>query len=123
MYRDILGFKVFSLDASTTESYSYPVFRFPKTARLRMAMLSTETGVRVLALTEPKGVALPPVPDPRRDALVIEVRGIEQLAARLKAEGLTVLPPTTSKTPEGKTFIEQGFDDYDGHLIVLYEMR
>ena len=25
--------------------------------------------------------------------------------------------------PEGMTFIEQAFEEYDGHLIVLYEMR
>jgi len=30
--------------------------------------------------------------------------------------------PKTSKTPEGMTFIEQAFEDFDGHLIVLYEI-
>ncbi|MCX6550070.1 MAG: VOC family protein [Acidobacteria bacterium] len=123
VYRDILAFKVFALDASGPESYSYPVFKFPKEAKLRMATLSTETGVRILALTEMKGAPLPPKPVPHRDAVVIEVKGIEQVMEKVKAEGLSIVPPKLSKTPEGLTFIEQAFEDHDGHLIVLYEIR
>jgi len=123
VYRDILGFKVFSIDASGPESYSYPVFKFPKQAKLRMATLNTESGVRILALTEMTGAPLPPKPVPHRDAIVIEVRGIEQIIERVKAEGLTVVPAKASKTPEGRTFIEQAFEDHDGHLVVLYELR
>jgi hypothetical protein len=88
-----------------------------------MASLSTDTAVRTLALTELTGVPLPPKPVPHRDAIVIEVKGIEQIMERIKAEGLTVVPPKPSKTPEGLTFIEQAFEDFDGHLIVLYEIR
>jgi catechol 2,3-dioxygenase-like lactoylglutathione lyase family enzyme len=123
VYRDILGFKVFALDPSGPESYSYPVFKFPKDAKLRMATLNTATGVRVLAITELKGAPLPPKPVPHRSAVVIEVKGIEQVMARIAAEGLPIVPPKTSKTPEGLTFIEQSFEDHDGHLIVLYEIR
>jgi len=122
VYRDILGFKVFALDPSGPESYSYPVFQFPKDAKLRMATLSTDTAVRILALTELTGAPLPPKPVPHRDAVVIEVKGIARIIERVKAEGLHVVPPKTSKTPEGMTFIEQAFEDYDGHLIVLYEI-
>ena len=123
VYRDILGFKVFALDPSGPESYSYPVFKFPKDAKLRMATLNTATGVRVLAITELKGAPLPPKPVPHRSAVVIEVKGIEQVMARIAAEGLPIVPPKTSKTPEGLTFIEQSFEDHDGHLVVLYEIR
>jgi catechol 2,3-dioxygenase-like lactoylglutathione lyase family enzyme len=123
VYRDILGFKVFALDPSGPESYSYPVFKFPKDAKLRMATLNTPNGVRVLALTELKGAPLPPKPVPHRSAVVIEVKGIEQVMARVAAEGLPTVPPKPSKTPEGLTFIEQAFEDHDGHLIVLYEIR
>ena len=42
---------------------------------------------------------------------------------RAMAEGLAVVPPKPSKTPEGLTFIEQAFEDHDGHLVVLYEIR
>jgi catechol 2,3-dioxygenase-like lactoylglutathione lyase family enzyme len=123
VYRDILGFKVFALDPSGPESYSYPVFKFPKDGKLRMATLNTPTGVRVLALTELKGAPLPPEPLPHRSAIVVEVKGIEQIMARVAAEGLAVVPPKPSKTPEGLTFIEQAFEDHDGHLVVLYEIR
>jgi len=122
VYRDILGFKVFALEPSGPESYSYPVFQFPKDAKLRMATLSTDTAVRILALTELTGAPLPPKPVPHRDAVVIEVKGIERIIERVKAEGLHVVLPKTSKTPEGMTFIEQAFEDFDGHLIVLYEI-
>jgi catechol 2,3-dioxygenase-like lactoylglutathione lyase family enzyme len=123
VYRDILGFKVFADEASGPDSYSYPVFKFPKDATLRMATLSTETGVRILALTELKGAPLPPKPVPHRDAIVVEVKGIEQIMEKVKAEGLPIVPPKSSKTPEGLTFIEQAFEDHDGHLVVLYEIR
>jgi len=123
VYRDILGFKVFALDPSGPDSYSYPVFKFPKEGKLRMATLNTPNGVRVLALTELKGAPLPPKPVPHRSAVVIEVKGIEQVIARVAAEGLPVVPPKSSKTPEGLTFIEQAFEDHDGHLVVLYEIR
>jgi catechol 2,3-dioxygenase-like lactoylglutathione lyase family enzyme len=123
VYRDILGFKVFALDPSGPESYSYPVFKFPKDARLRMATLNTPGGVRVFALTELKGVPLPPKPVPHRSAVVLEVKDIDGIMARVAAEGLPVVPPKSSKTPEGLTFIEQAFEDHDGHLIVLYEIR
>ncbi len=123
IYRDILGFKVFAISESSATSYSYPVFGFPKTGKLRMATLNTDEDVRILALTELTGTPLPPKTTPHRSAIVIEVKGIEGITAKLKAAGLHVVPATTSKTPEGATFIEQGFEDYDGHLVVLYEMR
>jgi len=123
LYRDILGFKVFAVETSGPDSYSYPVFGFPRGARLRMATLSTDTEVRTLALTELQGASLPPAPAPHRAAVVIEVRGIDRIAARISAEGLKTVPPKTSKTPEGLAFVEQAFVDFDGHLIVLYEMR
>jgi catechol 2,3-dioxygenase-like lactoylglutathione lyase family enzyme len=123
VYRDILGFKVFANEASGPDSYSYPVFQFPKGAKLRMATLSTDTAVRILALTELTGVPLPPKSVPHREAIVVEVKGIEQIIERVKGEGLTIVPPKSSTTPEGLTFIEQAFEDFDGHLVVLYEMR
>ncbi len=123
VYRDILGFTVFAVDASGPDSYSYPVFLFPKEAKLRMATLNTATGVRILALTEITGSPLPPHTVPHRTAIVIEVKGIEQIVSRLTAAGLKVVPAKTSKTPEGMTFTEQAFEDHDGHLVVLYEMR
>ncbi|MFO7693970.1 MAG: VOC family protein [Vicinamibacterales bacterium] len=123
VYRDILGFKVFAVSPSGPDSYSYPVFKFPVNAKLKMATLNTADGVRVLAITELTGVPLPPRPVPHRSAVVLEVKGIEQVIARVTAEGLHVVPPRPSKTPEGLTFIEQAFEDHDGHLIVLYEIR
>jgi len=123
LYRDILGFTVFAVGESKPDSYSYPVFGFPPEARLRMATLSTKTQVRTLALTELRGAKVPPRTLPHRAAVVIEVKGIDRVIERIRAEGLRVVPATISKTPEGQTFVEQAFEDYDGHLIVLYEIR
>lgn len=123
LYRDILGFKVFAVSESSSSSYSYPTFGFPTTGKLRMATLNTDEDVRILALTELTGTPLPAKTTPHRSAIVIEVKGIEGVIAKMTAEGLHVVPSTTSKTPEGMIFIEQAFEDYDGHLIVLYEMR
>jgi catechol 2,3-dioxygenase-like lactoylglutathione lyase family enzyme len=123
LYRDVLGFTVFGVGDSASDSYSYPVFGFPKQARLRMATLSTASELRVLALTELKGVPLPPAPRPHRHAVVIEVKGLESIVERVRGLGLTVVAPKPSSTPEGQTFVEQALEDFDGHLVVLYEIR
>lgn len=123
LYRDVLGFTVFAIGESGPDSYSYPVFGFPKDGRLRMATLSTASELRVLALTELKGAPLPAAPRPHRHAVVVEVKGLESIIERVRGLGLTVVTPRQSSTPEGQTFVEQALEDFDGHLVVLYEIR
>lgn len=77
---------------------------------------------RVFGLTEVKNVDLPKPADlPHMSASVIGVSGLEDKIKKIEALGLDV---TNSKIAGGAEFrfMEQAFVDYDGHLIVLYEI-
>ncbi len=124
IYRDILGFTLNApVSESSAESYSYPVFRIPKEAKIRFVALDTKTQERTLALAEVTGVPLPKPAQPLMSALVIRVPNIATTMQKVKALGLETTEPKTARAADGKfAFIEQAFVDYDGHLVVLYQM-
>ncbi len=122
IYQDILGFLPGNISNSPLDSFSYPVFNFPPQARMRYTYLGEPGENRVLGLTEVKNVTLPrPTSSPHMTASVLGVTDLPGKITRLKALGLEV---TASKTTGGSEFrfMEQAFTDYDGHLIVLYEI-
>lgn len=124
IYRDILGFTLNApVSESSAESYSYPVFRIPKEAKIRFVTLDTKTQERTLALTEVTGVPLPKPGQPLMSALVIRIPDIAATMQKIKALGLETTEPKTARSADGKfAFVEQAFVDYDGHLVVLYQM-
>jgi len=77
--------------------------------------------VRTFALTEVTGIELPKPSIPLMNAAVINVDNIDKIMTEIKALGLEI---TVSKIAKGEdfTFKEQAFIDYDGHLIVLYQI-
>ena len=122
IYRDILGFDLDGISESGPDSYSYPVFQVPAEAKIRFATLSAGSKqVRTLALTEVRGVDLPAPGRPLMTASVIRSRDIERDFAAIEKLGLSTTEP---KTVEGRefSFVERAFVDFDGHLIVLYEI-
>lgn len=121
IYRDILGFTVNSLDDSAEDSYSYPVFKIPKAAKIRFATLDSPEQERTLGLTEVKGCTLPKPTTPIMSASVIKVEHLPGVITKLQNLGLETTEPETDSN-ERFTFLEQAFIDFDGHLIVLYEI-
>jgi len=119
-YRDILGLDLEHMHASEADSYSYPVFDIDKRATMRFALLSARGQPRVLALTEVRGIDLPPCPSPRRSAIVLDVADIDGVVAKSKAAGLTVYPEERLVTHDGRTGREIGIVDADGNLVVIY---
>jgi catechol 2,3-dioxygenase-like lactoylglutathione lyase family enzyme len=123
VYRDILGFRVNHLKDSTSDSYSYPVFQFPKHAKLRFATLDSPTQERTFALTEVTGITLPRPPLPHMSAVVLNCVNFDEVVAKVKAMGLAVVPEQALPGPDGKPKgRETAFVDPDGHLIVLYKL-
>ena len=123
VYRDILGFTVNHMKDSDSDTYSYPVFVFPKEAKLRFATLDTPTQERTLAITEVRGVTLPKLPIPHTSAVVINCINMDEVIAKVKAMGLKVVPEQPLPGPDGKPKgRETAFVDPDGHLVVLYKM-
>ena len=121
-YRDVLGFSVAYQNGHTPDSYSIPVFNIPEGAELGFCTLSTRDQVRVMALTEIKGVPLPPVPAPRRSAIVLDVDDPDAIVQGAKALGLTVYHEQRLETNDGRLGREIGIVDFDDNLIVIYKI-
>ncbi len=122
IYRDILGFSLNSpIEVSGEDSYSYPVFKIPKEAKIRFVTMDTKTQVRTMALTEVTGYELPKPSIPLMSALVIKVDDIVATMKKITALGLET---TALKAVPGDSYNykEQAFIDFDGHLIVIYEL-
>ncbi len=119
-YRDVLGFDVAYQLGHNPDSYSIPVFNIPDGAKLGFCTLSTREQVRVMALTEIKGVPLPPVPAPRRSAIVLDVADPDKIISGAKSLGLTVYPEERLETNDGRIGREIGIADFDDNLVVIY---
>ncbi|MEM8638159.1 MAG: VOC family protein [Cyanobacteria bacterium P01_G01_bin.54] len=123
LYRDILGFRLDYRSEASAESYLYSVFKLPPAAKLTFAALSTEHELRALALTEVKAISLPPPSLPHSMLLVIQVNQIAPVIEQIEQLGLRAIAPNHFTTPPNLAFTEQGFCDFDGHMIMLYETR
>jgi len=119
-YRDVLGFEVAYQQGHNPDSYSIPVFNIPEGAELGFCTLSTRDQVRVMALTEIKGVELPPVPPPRRSAIVLDIADPDRVMDGARSLGLTVYPEERLETNDGRVGREVGIVDFDDNLVVIY---
>lgn len=122
LYRDALGFEVGFILDHNPDSYSIPVFDIPAEARLRFCVLNSPSQERVMALTEISGVALAPVPHPRRAAIVLEVSDPDAVLARCRAVGASVCDEGVLITKDGREGREIGIVDFDDNLIVIYQI-
>ena len=123
LYRDILGFRLDYVGEASPQSYLYKVFKIPQQAHLTFAALSTEYEPRALALTEAKGIQLTVPAPPHRVAIVMQVKELADTIQKIQALDLKVIEPSYFTTPHNQAFTEQGFYDFDSHLIVLYEVK
>lgn len=123
IYRDILGFTLDGIMDSSHASYSYPTFKIDPEAELRFATLSAgPEQVRTMALTEVTGMKLPKPGRPFMTASVIRVGDLDGVFEKLEALGLETVEPTISERKGEFKFKEGAFVDFDGHLVVLYQM-
>ncbi|MGI9225863.1 MAG: VOC family protein [Woeseiaceae bacterium] len=121
LYRDVLGFELAFIKDSPDDSYSYPVFQIDESHKMRFAVLSTEEQVRVMALTEVPAV-LPPVPHPRRSAIVLEVGDVDAVCDGARAAGCHVYDEEELHTHDGRVGREVGIVDFDDNLVVIYKI-
>lgn len=122
VYRDILGFTLNSRKASDDDSYSYPVFNIPREAKVAFATLDSPEQERTIGLTEIKGVPLPKNEGIHMTASVIKVADLDTVMDQIAALGLNTVDQTTDSN-DNFTFKEAAFWDFDGHLVVLYEIQ
>lgn len=122
LYQGVFGFDVTFVLPPNPDSYSYPVFDIPRSAVMRFAVLSTATQERVMALTEIRGLDLPPVPHPRRSAIVLEIGDPDAVMAGARAIGCRVHDEAVLLTKDGRRGREIGIVDFDDNLIVIYKI-
>ncbi|NJP10873.1 MAG: VOC family protein [Leptolyngbyaceae cyanobacterium RU_5_1] len=123
IYQDILGFRLDYVAEASATSYLYKVFQIPAQATLTFATLSTERELRAIALTEVKGIELPRPTPPYPIGIVIQVSDLAMAIQQIQSLELEVVQPSYFTAPPNLAFTEQGFYDFDGHLIILYEVK
>ncbi len=119
-YEGVLGFEVTYRLGHNPDSYSIPVFDIPEGAELGFAILSLPGQPRVMALSEIGGIAMEPVPHPRRGAIVLETQQPDEVMRASRELGLKVYEEGVLKTHDGRIGREIGIVDYDDNLIVIY---
>jgi len=122
LYCDILGFELAFIKDSAPDSYSYPVFGIDPSKTIRFAVLSAPGQPRCMALTEIQDQDLPPFPEPRRAAIVVQVADFDAVAQKLKAAGYPMFEEQQLKTQDGRIGREQAIQDQDGNLVLIYKI-
>ncbi|MDE0327941.1 MAG: VOC family protein [Anaerolineaceae bacterium] len=122
---DLFGMEIDTENVPDSDSLSYDLFNVPNTAPTRFATLNAGSGQsRTLGIYEVPGL-LPDEHDRiRRGAVVINANGrLDAIRAALPGMGLSMLREKTLITVDQLVGIETGFHDWDGNLIVLYELE
>ena len=123
IYRDVIGMEVFEIKNSEKGSYAYKVFNLPEDADMRYASLNIGSKTRGFSLTEIKNAELPSLDGIKMTTAVIQVKGLREIYDKIINMNLYSTEIDEDTTPEGITFAEFSFTDYDGHLVVLYELK
>lgn len=123
IYRDVIGMEVFEIKNSEKGSYAYKVFNLPEDADMRYASLNIGSKTRGFSLTEIKNTKLPSLDGIKMTTAVIQVKGLREIYDKIIDMNLYSTEIDEDTTPEGITFAEFSFTDYDGHLVVLYELK
>ena len=124
LWIDLLGMEVDTENTPDADSLSYDLFNVPRTAPTRFATLNAgPQQPRTLGIYEVTGVPLEVQDGIRRGAVVINANGrLDAIRAALPGLGLRMLREKTLVTVDQQVGIETGFYDWDGNLIVLYEL-
>jgi catechol 2,3-dioxygenase-like lactoylglutathione lyase family enzyme len=125
LYRDILGMKVSSIKETPADSYSYVFFNIAPGAMKRWAYFDGDDGrEHILGMGEVPGIDLGLPESPRAVAWVQTVEDVEGAMEKVKALGLQLIAPVEFMSREaGKTGIETGVVDFDGHLVMFYGLK
>lgn len=123
LWRDVIGFQPGEITTSGPNSYSREVFNVPLEVAMRFCTLSAgPQQVRTLALLEVKGTTLPSKTGIRTTAAVVDARGrLDEIITKATGMGLTVFSRRDLPSPTQGMGVEQGFLDWDGNVIVLYQ--
>lgn len=121
-YCDVLGMTLTFEKDSEADSYSYDVFEIEHKHSMRFAILSTASQPRVMALTEVAEPVLESAAFPRRATIVLDVADVDAVVTGAQGLGLKVYHEDALETHDGRVGREVGIVDYDGNLVVIYNI-
>lgn len=121
---DLFGMEVDSLIEQSPDSLAYDLFDVPEEAKTRFATLNAgDQQMRTLGMLEVKGVEYPQQTGIRRGGVVMNANGrLDTIRAALPGIGLAMLREKPLTVDGQGTGTETGFHDWDGNLIVLYQL-
>ncbi len=121
---DLFGMQIDTVTSQDTDSLAYDLFNVPRIARTRFATLNAgPRQMRTLGIYEVTGVPFEVQDGIRRGSVVINANGrLDEIRAALPGLGLEMLREKKLVTDDQGVGIETGFYDWDGNLIVLYEL-
>ncbi len=121
---DLFGMQIDTVFTQDADSLAYDLFNVPKTARTRFATLNAgPEQMRTLGIYEVTGVPMEAQDGIRRGSVVINANGrLDAIRAALPGMGLSMLREKKLVTVDQQVGTETGFYDWDGNLIVLYEL-
>nr|MDJ0709660.1 VOC family protein [Woeseiaceae bacterium] len=124
LWRDVLGMTVDGINKEKPDSLAYDLFDVPKTATLRFATLNAGARQeRTYGMLEISGMDVPRLSGIRRAGVVVNANGRwSEIRAAVQDMGLTLLREKVLVTKDQGTGIETGFVDWDGNLIVVYQL-
>ncbi len=124
LWRDVLGMSVHSINPVNKDSLSYDLFNVPQEATMRFANLNSRDRIRAYGLLEVKGIELPPASGIRRIGPLINTHGRwAEIKPQLTEMGITLIREKQLTTAEGALGVETGFVDWDGNLVIVYELE
>lgn len=123
LYRDVLGYRMKTIEEVPPSSYVYKVFAIPRTAKTRSVMFDAYDGSsRALWLGEVKGATIAPPTTPHVSTVVLRVDDIKSVLTRATKAGFKIHDPIDFTNDDGIGAIEGAIIDPDGHLLVIYEL-
>lgn len=126
LWRDVLKFEPNPVnDLTGRESYVFELMNVPVDSVARTVSFDAgDQQTRTMLLLEVPDTEPLPADDVHRSTVVVNANGrFDEIIASIEALELELKQPNTFVTADGDAAIEQGFVDWDGNLVLIYEIR
>lgn len=125
LWRDVLGFEVNTVNDYTGKgTYVFELMNIPQDSGVRTVTFNAgDAQTRTMLLVEVPGIPARSGEAIHRTVAVVNANGnFHEIVERVKALGLSLKSSHAFRTADGDDAIEQGFLDWDGNLVLLYEL-
>lgn len=125
LWRDVLGFDANDVNDFTGKgSYIFELMNIPADSGVRTVSFNAgNEQIRTMLLVEISGITAAAPDSVHSNVAVINANGrFDEIIDDVRMLGLRLKPAHRFRTADGDDAIEQGFLDWDGNLVLLYEL-